>query len=156
MSNHIIASVDLRTDGMEARSDGGPSITMAPDAAGGPTPVDVLLASLAGCTAMDVVSILRKKRQSATSYEIEVRGDRSEEHPRVFTSIRVDHRVRGGVEPEALRRSIELSATTYCPVSAMLSAVARIEHRYHLVDDAGVEHAAVVAVLGPGERRPPA
>ena len=105
---------------------------------------------------MDVASILRKKRQTASHYEIEVAGDRSEAHPRVFTSIRVEHRVRGPVEPEALRRSIELSATRYCPVSAMLSAVARVEHRYHLVDDAGREHAAVVTVLGPGERRPPA
>ena len=64
--------------------------------------------------------------------------------------------MRGAVEPEALRRSIELSATTYCPVSAMLSAVARVEHRYRLVDDAGGEHEAVVTVLGPGGRRLPA
>ena len=102
---------------------------------------------------MDVASILRKKRQSAAAYEIEIDGDRAEEHPRVFTAVRIEHRVRGAVEPEALRRSIELSATRYCPVSAMLSAVARVEHRYHLVDDAGRDHAAVVAVLGPGERR---
>ena len=156
MSNHIIASVDLATDEVEARADSGRSIAMAPDDAGGPTPVDVLLASLAGCTAMDVASILRKKRQTATGYELEIDGDRGDEHPRVFTAIRIEHRVRGAVEPEALRRSIELSATTYCPVSAMLSAVARIEHRYNLVDDAGAEHAAVVAVLGPGESRPPA
>ena len=153
MSNHIVASVDLQTDGLEAHADGGRSITMATDTAGGPTPIDALLASLAGCTAMDVASILRKKRQSAVAYEIEVDGDRAEEHPRVFTAVRVEHRVRGDVEPEALRRSIELSATMYCPVSAMLSAVARVEHRYHLVDGAGREHAAVVAVLGPSERR---
>jgi putative redox protein len=153
MSNHIVASVDLSTDGLVARADDGSSITMATDEAGGPTPIDALLASLAGCTAMDVASILRKKRQSAASYEIEVDGDRAEEHPRVFTAVRIEHRVRGAVEPEALRRSIELSATTYCPVSAMLSAVARVEHRYRLVDDAGREHTSIVTVLGPGERR---
>jgi uncharacterized OsmC-like protein len=73
----------------------------------------------------------------------------------VFTAIRVEHRVRGAVEPEALRRSIELSATTYCPVSAMLSAVARVEHRYRLLDEGGVEHEALVTVLDPGGRRLP-
>ena len=153
MSNHIAASVDLQTDGLAVRADDGGSITLATDEAGGPTPIDALLASLAGCTAMDVASILRKKRQSAASYEIEIDGDRAEEHPRVFTAIRIEHRVRGAVEPEALRRSIVLSARRYCPVCAILSAVARVEHRYRLVDDAGSEHAAVVAVLGPGERR---
>jgi putative redox protein len=153
MSDHIVASVDLHTDGVAARADGGGSITMATDEAGGPSPIEALLASLAGCTATDVASILRKKRQSAAAYEIEIDADRAEEHPRVFTAVRIEHRVRGAVEPEALRRSIELSATRYCPVSAMLSAVARVEHRYHLVDDAGRDHAAVVAVLGPGERR---
>ncbi len=156
MSNHIVASVDPETCRVAVRTDGGRSIELELDERGGPTPVEALLASLAGCTAMDVASILRKKRQEAAEYEIAVDGDRAEEHPRVFTAIRVEHRVRGAVEPEALRRSIELSATTYCPVSAMLSAVARVEHRYRLVDEAGREHEAVVAVLGPGERRRPA
>jgi putative redox protein len=156
MSNHMVASVDPQTCRVDARTDDGQPIAMELDERGGPTPVESLLASLAGCTAMDVASILLKKRQDATAYEIEVDGDRADVHPRVFTAIRVEHRVRGAVEPEALRRSIELSATRYCPVSAMLSAVARVEHSYRLVDDAGREHAAVVAVLGPGERRLPA
>jgi putative redox protein len=153
MPNHVVASVDPLTDRVEVRADGGRSLAMAPDPAGGPTPIDALLSALAGCTAMDVASVLRKKRQSAAAYEVEIDGDRADEHPRVFTAIRVEHRVRGAVEPEALRRSIELSATTYCPVSAMLSAVARLEHRYRLVDEAGREHVAVVVVLGPDERR---
>jgi putative redox protein len=153
MSNRVVARVDPQTDRLEVTADGGRSFAMANDDDGGPTPIDALLAALAGCTAMDVASILRKKRQSAASYEIEVDGDRADEHPRVFTAIRVEHRVRGAVEPEALRRSIELSATTYCPVSAMLSAVARVEHRYRLVDGNGRQHEAVVAVLGPSERR---
>jgi putative redox protein len=155
MSNHIVASVDPDTGRVEAQDNGGRSIAMDTDEAGGPTPVDALLASLAACTAMDVVSILRKKRQAAAAYEVEVSGDRVTDHPRVFSAIRVEHRVRGAVEPEALRRSIELSATRYCPVSAMLSAVARVEHAYRLVDGAGREHATVVAVLGPDERRLP-
>jgi putative redox protein len=156
MPNSIVASVDPVTDRVEARTGDGGAIVMDPDEGGGPSPVETLLASLAGCTAMDVASILRKKRQEAIAYEIAIEGDRADEHPRVFTAVRVEHRVRGAVEPEALRRSIELSATQYCPVSAMLSAVARIEHRYRLVDENGQEHAAVVAVIGPGERRVPA
>jgi putative redox protein len=153
MSNHIVAAVDLHTDRVVARADRDGSIAMETDERGGPTPIDALLSALAGCTAMDVASILRKKRQAASAYDVEVSGDRVDEHPRVFSAIRIEHRVRGAVEPEALRRSIELSATTYCPVSAMLSAVARVEHRYRLVDDEGGEHEAVVTVLGPGLRR---
>ena len=152
MSNRIVASVDPQTDRVEAVAEGGRAVVMELGEDGGPTPIDALIASLAGCTAMDVASILRKKRQPAATYEVVVDGDRAEEHPRVFTAIRVEHRVSGAVDPEALRRSIELSATTYCPVSAMLSAVARLEHRYRLVDESGREHSAVVAVLGPVEQ----
>jgi putative redox protein len=156
MTNSIVASVDPDTNRVEAHTVDGRAIAMESDERGGPSPVEALLASLAGCTAMDVASILRKKRQDALAYEIAVDGERAEAHPRVFTAIRVEHRVRGAVEPEALRRSIELSATQYCPVSAMLSAVARVEHRYRLIDADGTEHEAVVAVIGPGERRVPA
>ena len=117
------------------------------DSAAGPK--ETLLASLAGCTAMDVASILRKKRQSAATYELDVTAESADEHPKMYTDIVVLHRVTGNVEAEPLRRSIELSATRYCPVNAMLSAVARIEHRYHLTDASGTVHEARVAVTGP-------
>jgi putative redox protein len=155
MSNRIVASVDPESGRVEAHTERGLSLPLDSDGIAAVSPIEGLLASLAGCTAVDVASILRKKRQSVVEYEVVVDGDRAEEHPRVFTAIRVEHRVRGAVEPEALRRSIELSATTYCPVSAMLSAVARVEHRYQLLDGVGVEHEAVVTVLGPGGRRLP-
>lgn len=118
-----------------------------------PGPKETLLAALAGCTSMDVASILRKKRQAAESYEIAVEGDSTSEHPKVFTVIRVEHRVRGDVQVEALRRSIELSATRYCPVNAMLSAAATIEHWYRLTDAGGLQHEALVAVTGPTGNR---
>jgi len=114
-----------------------------------PSPTETVLAALAGCTSMDVASILRKKRQRATSYEIAVTGEKAEEHPRVYTRIVIEHRVAGDVEPEALRRSIELSATRYCPVSAMLSHAVTIEHGYRLRRDGRDEVAALVAVTGP-------
>jgi putative redox protein len=117
----------------------------------GPEPTEVVLTALAACTALDVASILRKKRQRATDYQIAVSGEKAERHPRVYTSIVVEHRVAGAVEPEALRRSIELSATRYCPVSAMLSASVTIEHRYRLWagEQEGDGLGALVTVTGP-------
>ncbi len=152
----ITATVDPAGSRVGARTEHAQLISMdadppmGDDSAAGPK--EALLAALAGCTAMDVASLLRKKRQLATSYEIEVTGETAEAHPRVFTAITVEHRVDGAVEAEALRRSIELSATRYCPVSAMLAAVATIEHRYRLTMD-GNTQAALVAVTGPSGPR---
>jgi putative redox protein len=112
-------------------------------------PKEALLAALAGCTSMDVATILRKKRQRPTGYQIAVSGDSAAEHPKVFVRISVEHRVSGAVEPEALRRSIELSATRYCPVSAMLSASVTIEHRYRLQREGEQPRSELVVVTGP-------
>lgn len=153
----IVASVDPASSRVEARTSGGHPISMDADPPEGdgvmPGPKETVLAALAGCTSMDVASILRKKRQVVDAYEIAVDGDSATEHPRVFTTIRIEHRVSGEVGVEALRRSIELSATRYCPVNAMLSAVATIEHRYRLTDAGGMEHEALVAVTGPTGNR---
>lgn len=153
MSITIVATVDPEQNRLEARTAGGSAIGMAGDPPEGPGdapgPKETLLAALAGCTSMDVASILRKKRQEVESYEIAVTGESAADHPKVFTSIEVEHRVRGAVTAEALRRSIELSATSYCPVNAMLSAVATIEHRYRLTDADGRQVDALVAVTGP-------
>ena len=115
----------------------------------GPSPTESILAALAACTSMDVGSILRKKRQPPASYRIAVTGVKRDEHPQVYTSIVVEHQVAGDVEPEALRRAVELSATTYCPVSAMLSRSVRIEHRFRLSQGDGEEVSALVAITGP-------
>ena len=115
----------------------------------GPSPTEAILAALAGCTSMDVGAILRKKRQPPDSYRIAATGEKRDEHPQVYTSIVIEHQVSGEVEPEALRRAVELSATTYCPVNAMLSRSVRIEHRYRLTGRAGDEVSALVAVTGP-------
>jgi len=153
VTTSITARIDLVPLSAGATLSDDASVVMVaepPDGTGaGARPKEVLLAALAGCTAMDVAIILRKKRQAPATYEVAVSGESADEPPRVFTSILVEHRVSGDVEPEALRRSIELSATRYCPVSAMLSAVARVEHRYLLLDAAGTTHEATVAVVGP-------
>jgi len=109
----------------------------------GPSPTESILAALAACTSMDVDSILRKKRQPVASYRIAVTGQKRDEHPQVYTSIVVEHQVMGDVEPD------ELSATTYCPVSAMLSHSVRIEHRYRLSQEGGEEVSALVVATGP-------
>jgi putative redox protein len=126
--------------------------TDASDERAGPSPNESLLAALAACASMDVASILRKKRQVPDAYEIAVTGERAEEHPRVYTSIVVEHRVTGDVDAEAVRRAVELSATRYCPVNAALSKGVRVEHRYRLARDAQDDEAvsALVVVTGPG------
>ncbi|HEX2767214.1 MAG TPA: OsmC family protein [Candidatus Limnocylindria bacterium] len=149
----ILATIDPASSRVRATDSRGHSVAMDTSPPIGedtaPGPKELVLAALAGCGAMDVASLLRKKRQSATAYEVAVSAESAEEHPRVFTSITVEHRVMGAVEPEALRRSVELSSTRYCPVSAMLSASVRIEHWYRLTGADGREQHALVAVTGP-------
>jgi putative redox protein len=125
--------------------------TRTPDEDGaGASPTETLLAALAACTALDVVSIMRKKRQTMERYQIAVTGEKADDHPQVFTSIVVEHQVVGEVSAEAVRRSVELSATTYCPVSAMLSRSVPIEHRYRLQrSDGAAADSALVVVTGP-------
>ena len=99
----------------------------------GPQPHRLLLQALVGCTAMDVISILRKKRQQVSGLSVEVQGYRADQHPRVYTQIEVLYRVRGqNVDPQAVARAIELSATRYCPVIAMLGKVAEVRTRYEI------------------------
>ena len=156
MTSSIVATVDPATNRVTARADRGDAIRMDGELPEGLAevagPKDAVLAALAGCTGMDVASILRKKRQAPDAHEILVSADSAAEHPRVFVAIRLEHRVRGDVAAEALRRAIELSATRYCPVNAMLSQATRIEHHYRLTDAGGATAAALVAVTGPGGR----
>ncbi len=116
-------------------------------------PAELLVVAQAGCTAMDVVSILRKKRQAFTRYEVRVAGDqRDAPPPSVFERMRVLHVVDGDVEVEAVRRAIELSATKYCTVTGNLSSgVTEVRHAYLVRDAAGEEHYGEVIVTGPLE-----
>jgi putative redox protein len=98
----------------------------------GPKPIELVLTALAGCTAMDVLSILQKKREPIEGLEVFVEGVRQAEHPRIYTDIQVVYRVRGNVAPTALARAIELSETKYCGVSAMLKSSAHITTRYEI------------------------
>jgi putative redox protein len=102
----------------------------------GMTPMELVLVSLAGCSAMDIVAILRKKRQPVERLEVRVHGCRRDEHPTVFTSIQLEYVVHGfGVDPQAVTRAIELSKERYCPVWAMLESSVRITAASRVVCD---------------------
>lgn len=96
-------------------------------------PMELLAVSLAGCTAMDVISILQKKRQDVTAFEVRVQSERSNEHPKVYTHMVIEYYVEGrGIDPAAVERAIDLSSTKYCPVQKMLSWGVKMEHKYFI------------------------
>ena len=103
----------------------------------GPQPHRLLLLAMACCTAMDVISILRKKRQLVSGLCVQVQGSRADQHPKVYTRFEVFYRVRGtNIDPRALERSIELSTTRYCPVIGLLRKVAPVTTRYEIEEEA--------------------
>ena len=98
------------------------------------SPLELLAVALGGCTALDVISILRKKRQALTGYRLRVASRQVQEHPRVITEYVVLHIVEGrNLDPRAVARAVELSATKYCPVSTMLSGVAQVVHQFRII-----------------------
>ncbi len=104
----------------------------------GVRPMEMVALGLAGCTAMDVLSILRKKRQNVTYFEVKVDAPRSAEDPKVFTRALITYIVAGmNVAETAVLRSIELSITKYCPVQYMLAQVFPMELHYEIYEDNG-------------------
>jgi len=101
----------------------------------GVSPVELMLTALAGCTAMDVISILRKKQQDVTGFEVRVEGERADEFPKVYTDITVHYVVTGrNVSPAAVERAIQLSHEKYCAVSATLRHTATLHHTYEIIE----------------------
>jgi putative redox protein len=101
-------------------------------------PIELMGISLAGCTAMDVASILKKKQQDLTAFEVCVHTDRTEQHPKVWTQAVIRYLVTGhGVDEAAVLRAIELSATKYCPAQAMLGKVLPLELKYEIYEALG-------------------
>jgi putative redox protein len=100
------------------------------------TPVELLLIALGGCTAVDVISILKKKRERVTDYRVEVRGTRRAEHPRAYTRFEVRHIVRGhGLSEKSVARAVELSETKYCSVAATLRPAAEIVTSFEIIEE---------------------
>jgi putative redox protein len=151
------AIITLTGDDMRFEAQVGSGHTIVMDNGEGDTgarPAELVGVALAGCTGMDVISILRKKRQAVTAYEVRTDGVQVEEHPHNFTRFDVTHVVSGdGVDEEAVRRAIQLSATKYCSVgSTLASGTLEIRHAYILQAADGAELASgEVLVIGPNE-----
>lgn len=129
------------TDGFQfvGRANDGPATVIdSRDGRSGPTPMEMILMGAAACTAMDVIVVVRKKRIELTGFEVNITGQRAEEHPRRYTDIHIEYVLHGpDISPKAVERAIELSETKYC--SAIASLNAHFEHSYRIVEDQGKE-----------------
>lgn len=124
------------------------------DAAGatGAKPIELVAAALAGCTAFDVITILRQKyHQKVTGYEVRVEADQAERPPQVFTAVRIRHIVTGyEIDPVAVQQAIQLSDEKYCSVGAMVKQTASVATTYEIVE----EKAALLPAAAAGVGRP--
>ena len=111
------------------------AIDVKGDRKSAPTPMEMLLVSVAACTGADVISILEKKRQNVSDYKIEISGDRRDEHPRAFTKFHVHHIVYGrDVSEQAVASAVELSDTKYCSVAATVRPAAEITTSFEIIE----------------------
>ncbi|MER2600283.1 MAG: OsmC family protein [Caldilineales bacterium] len=123
---------------LQAENDSGNTFLLDSSAAvggknRGARPLQLLLIGLAGCTAMDVLSILQRKREPVKDLQVTVSGEQAESHPRVFTSLHIEYIVTGNVSEKAVERAIALSENTYCPAQAMLRSGTPITSSYRIV-----------------------
>jgi putative redox protein len=108
-------------------------------------PLELMALSLAGCTAMDVISILGKKRQEISDFHVKVFTERTEEHPKVFTLAIIEYHAAGkNISEKAVTRAMELSADAYCPAQAMLGKVIPLELKYFIYEGENLESAELV------------
>lgn len=153
------ASVTLTGDHLRFIGRTGSGHRIALDDTSGDTgarPAELIPLALAGCTAMDVISILRKKRQDVTRYEVRASALQADDAPAAFLRIDVIHDVEGPeIDVEAVRRAIELSATRYCAVGATLATgMTEIHHRFLVHDGIGGRASGEVIIMGPDARVP--
>lgn len=141
MSETVAAKVTLIEDmKLTGTATSGHTLTMdAEEKSGGSNagfrPMELLLVGLGGCSGMDVISILRKKRQQVSGLDINVQGQRADSYPKIYKEIHIEYVVKGkGVEKEAVERAIALSLEKYCSVSATLSKAGTITHSYKIVE----------------------
>jgi putative redox protein len=121
-------------------SSGHTLIMDADDAAGGHNsgfrPMELLLVGFGGCSGMDVISILRKKRQTITGLEINVKGEKTDSSPKIYKEVHIEYVVKGkGVETGAVERAISLSLDKYCSVGATLAAAGTITHSFRIIEE---------------------
>ena len=124
----------------EAKTESGHSVTMdAKSEVGGEDngarPMELLMVSLGGCTAMDVVSILEKMRADLESMTININSERASQHPKIFTKINIEYNFTGrGIKEENVKKAIELSLDKYCSVSPMLKEKAEITYNWNIIN----------------------
>ncbi len=98
-------------------------------------PMELLAMGLGGCTAMDVISILQKKRQDVVDFQVNVHTEKAEEYPQVWTTTQIEYVITGrNIDPSAVERAMELSRTKYCPAQNMLNKAIEIELSYKIVE----------------------
>ncbi len=119
------------------KSDSGHAIvTDAPDGVSGqgtaPSPMELLLLGLIGCTGVDVANILLRMKQPLQGLEVSVEAERADEHPKVYTKIHLTYTLTGDLDGKKVERAITLSETKYCSASAMLGKTAEITNEYHI------------------------
>ena len=129
----------LKAERQFAATTGSEHHMLIDDAAGGsgPKPIELVAVALAGCTAFDVITVLRQKyHQKVTGYEVRVEADQAERPPQVFTAVRIHHVVTGyEIDPTAVEESIRLSDEKYCSVGAMLKRTASLHTTYEIVEE---------------------
>ena len=129
----------LKAERQFAATTGSEHHLLLDDAAGGtgPKPIELVAVALAGCTAFDVITVLRQKyHQKVTGYEVQVEADQAERPPQVFTSVRIHHVVTGyEIDPAAIEEAIRLSEEKYCSVGAMVKQTATLKTTYEIVEE---------------------
>ncbi len=98
-------------------------------------PMEMFLIGLAGCTGMDVISILAKMRQEVTNFEVKIHAERVDQHPKIFSDIMIEYVVTGkNLDPKLVEKAVNLSETTYCPGQAILNKTAKIDHQITILE----------------------
>jgi putative redox protein len=131
------------TGGMQfvASADSGHAVVMDADADvggnnTGSRPMELLLMGIGGCSGMDIISILKKKKQAVTGLEANVSGTMADDYPHKYTGITIEYVVRGkGISEEAVKRAVQLSMDKYCSVKATLEGSAKINFSYRIIED---------------------
>lgn len=143
MAKHVTTGTVKFVDGMKVQGSAGDHRMMldsAPEHGGenaGFRPMELMALSIAGCTAMDVLSLLRKMRQHFTDLDVRVEAERAAEHPKVFTNVAVLYTVRGrNLDESKVKRAVELSHKKYCPAIGTVRGVAEINAHVEIIDEA--------------------
>src|ERR1700680_506253 len=139
ITSKVVLTQPFRADRQFAATTGSDHHMLLDDAAGatGPNPIELVAVALAGCTAFDVITILRQKyHQKVTGYEVRVEADQAERPPQVFTAVRLHHVVTGvEIDPAAIEEAIRLSEEKYCSVGAMVKQTAKLDTTYEIVEE---------------------